>query len=582
MRLRATVAATLVVAAALGVSALVLVLALRGSLHDSAGAEAVRRAEAAVQVATTMAPGTAHPATPAYPHLVSSITLVDPDVRVVAGAEAAPTPATAERDGFVTATLPLPAGTAWQPALAVEARSSLAPSYDALATLNKLLLPGIPGLLAVVAAMTWHTVGRALAPVAAIRAKVAEITASDLHRRVPVPAARDEIAELALTVNATLDRLERAVGRHKRFVADAAHELRSPIATLRTRLELGATGPDRDLAREALVDVERLQSLTADLLLLARLDAAEPIPRAEVDLGQLAAEEALRARPRQDVRVRLDIAPDVVVHGSHGHLARLVVNLVDNAVRHAASTVTVRVAAEDGRAVLDVRDDGPGIPAEHRESVFCRFTRLDEARARDAGGSGLGLAIARDIATLHDGTLEVAGTPDDGPGALLRAAFPLPMFHVDPDRLLQPGRAAELPGEPGEQVGDPGPGAGMEAEEEAVGERHAPAHPAGDVVDPVHQPGAVGVREKPVLPAVPPAALRGQQVAHPVHLHGEPVAGPGEPVALHRPGGHAGQRAVRDQPAAAYVEHDPGDPLDRGLDDPGDLDERCAHRGVTS
>jgi signal transduction histidine kinase len=201
-------------------------------------------------------------------------------------------------------------------------------------------------------------------------------------------------------MNATLDRLEANVERHKRFVADAAHELRSPIATLRTRLELG-TRQAPALVGEALADVARLQDLATDLLLLARLDAGEPVRLEEVDLGQLAAEAALRP---SRVKIVLDVRPDVVLPGSRRHLARMITNLVDNAARHASSTVTIRVTPEG----LDVIDDGPGIPEEHRESVFDRFARLDEARARDTGGSGLGLAIARDIATAHGASLVVA------------------------------------------------------------------------------------------------------------------------------------------------------------------------------
>ncbi|MCG5219657.1 ATP-binding protein [Streptosporangium soli] len=474
VRLRATIAATMVVAVALGVTALVLFTALQGSLQSSLSADAVRRAEAAVPAAVRASPVTdpdevrSSPATPARtelgttpttpapaptklgtspttptttkqdttpttkldttvatPALVEvcvspeqTVTIVDPDVRVLATTAVPASPAVwAADESYALASVPIATDDG---EVLVQARASLGPAHDALATLNQVLLPGIPVLLLIVAGTTWFTVGRALAPVSAIRAKVADITARDLHQRVPVPGSKDEIAALARTVNATLDRLESAVGRHKRFVADAAHELRSPIATLRTRLEL-AGPPEGSVTGEALVDVLRLQSLSSDLLLLARLDAAEPIGADDVDLGQVAAEEALRVRPRPDVRVRLDIAPDVVIRGSRGHLARLVVNLVDNAVRHAASIVLVRVTAGD-QATLEVSDDGPGIPAEHREAVFDRFTRLDEARARDAGGSGLGLAIARDITACHDGTLTVTG---HSPGACLRARFPL-------------------------------------------------------------------------------------------------------------------------------------------------------------
>ena len=295
-----------------------------------------------------------------------------------------------------------------------------APARAAMATLTRLLVPGVPVLLGLVALFTWLAVGRALRPVSAIRAKVADITANDLHERVPEPGTRDEIAALARTVNATLDRLRTAVDAHRQFVADAAHELRSPMAVLRTRLEL-ARPAERRLAADALDDVARLQSLTADLLLLARLDANEPVRARELDLAQLVAEEATRRRPRTDVEVTLDLTPDLLVDGSAAHLRRLVANLVDNAVRHAARSVHVALTRDGaGRGLLDVTDDGPGIPPEHHATVFDRFTRLDHARTRDTGGSGLGLPIARDIAAAHRATLVVVPAPK---GAHLRATF---------------------------------------------------------------------------------------------------------------------------------------------------------------
>ncbi|GAA3719480.1 hypothetical protein GCM10022224_101700 [Nonomuraea antimicrobica] len=486
VRVRATAAATLVVALALGVSALVLVAVLRGALVDSADAEATRKATAAVPYAETLdivsarrvdgasaplppAPttgsgsatakptepttgsdsATAKPAKPttgsndgkAPPPLLLDNVRVEP-VAPITGSDdvtvSGPATATVGKEGVVRlndgteawiadqdimvtkkvtaakewaqpdeyAVAGVEVSTAAGPAVLLS-RVSLAGADQALQTLYSALLPGVPALLVVVAGMTWFSVGRALGPVAAIRAKVADITARDLNQRVPVPKSKDEIAALATTVNGTLDRLETAVERHKRFVADAAHELRSPIATLRARLELAAPS---ELTKEALADVERLQSLAADLLMLAKLDAGEPLRAAELDLGQVAAEASLRARRRPEVRVELDIEPDVVMKGSNAHLDRLITNLADNAVRHAASSVRVRVAAEAGVALLEVRDDGPGIPLDQREAVFDRFTRLDEARARDAGGAGLGLPIARDIAHLHEGSLVYAGS----------------------------------------------------------------------------------------------------------------------------------------------------------------------------
>ena len=425
MRLQATVIATTAVALALALTAGVLVWVLRDSLQAAADDDARRKATAVVHAVESIegsaplpdpADGVAGPG-------VAGPGVAGPDV--VVGLE----PGAGWEVGFSTATAS--AGTG-QSAVLVTARSPLAPLRAALDALRFPALIGLPAVLLLVAALTWFLIGRALAPVTAIRQKFTEITASDLHQRVPVPPARDEVARLAVAMNATLDRLEAAVLQHRRFVADAAHELRSPIATLRTRLELGrATAPE--LAGEALVDVGRVQSLAGDLLLLARLDAGEP-PRTEnVDLGQAAAEAAAEAAMRSDrpgVQLDLDIAPDVVVAGVRGQLGRLVGNLTDNALRHATSAVLVRVTPD---AVVEVRDDGPGIPLERRDAVFDRFTRLDEARTRDAGGSGLGLAIARDIARAHGGTLVVAsdrprGDPSVTPGACLRLTLqPVPM-----------------------------------------------------------------------------------------------------------------------------------------------------------
>ncbi len=411
VRLRATLAATAIVAAALGVASAVLVGVLADSLQDSAAAEAERRAAVTAELLAAQPP----PGAVVGPRWVGTVA---PDVLVQPAepSPGVPAPTWTASEPFAVAIRPVLTA---EGKVLVQARASLHPAAAALETLRAVLLPGVPALLLLVAGLTWLAVGRALAPVSAIRRELADITATDLHRRVPMPRSHDEVALLAETTNRTLDRLEQAVGRHRRFVADAAHELRSPLAVLRTRLEIALPQP---LAAEALADVERIQRLATDLLLLARLDADEPPEHVEVDLGQVAAEEATRARPCTDVRVTLRIGAGIVVRGSADQLRRLVANLVDNAVRHAAGTVVVRLQQQDGEAVLEVEDDGPGIPGEHHEAVFDRFTRLDEARAHDAGGSGLGLAIARDIAVHHGGALAVAGGP---PGALLRARLPI-------------------------------------------------------------------------------------------------------------------------------------------------------------
>ncbi|RLU82308.1 two-component sensor histidine kinase [Streptomyces griseocarneus] len=291
------------------------------------------------------------------------------------------------------------------------------------------LLAGAPPLIALAALIAWAVTGLALRPVTRIRTELAAVTPSGLDRRVPEPAGGDEVALLARTVNATLDRLEQAVGRQRQFVADASHELRNPVAAVRSRLEVALAapgGPTEASVREALAETARLQRVAADLLLLARLDARTPSAGGEpVDLALLAAEEAAR-RPATGAQLTVRADAPVPMRGRAGQLERLLANLVDNALRHAAGRVTVgaHLAAGGTEAVLEVADDGPGIPRERREQVFERFVRLDAARDRESGGSGLGLAIAREIALAHGGSL-VAGEAEAG-GALLVARFPLP------------------------------------------------------------------------------------------------------------------------------------------------------------
>ncbi|MFC9914902.1 sensor histidine kinase [Streptomyces sp. NPDC127197] len=292
----------------------------------------------------------------------------------------------------------------------VYAGAPLAAEQNAVDTALTAMLIGFPLLLGVVAGVTWLVTRRALRPVEGIRREMAEITASeDLSRRVPEPDTHDEVARLASTTNETLAALETSVERQRRFVADASHELRSPIASLRTQLEVAAAHPELLDLDGAVADTVRLQRLAADLLLLARLDAGErPISDARVDLAALAREEAAG---RKNVTVR---AGSLEVAGSRGQLGRVLANLLDNAQRHARSAVTVVVRREGDRAVLQVADDGDGVPAADRERIFERFVRLDAARSRDEGGAGLGLAIARDVATRHGGTLTVQDAPAGG------------------------------------------------------------------------------------------------------------------------------------------------------------------------
>jgi signal transduction histidine kinase len=431
VRLRTTLTATAAVAVALALASVVLFAALNSSLEQSTREMAVQDAQQQAALVVGYRSGAPTYGTSVGGCATGSSTVTGPGTGEVTDSDAAtgppavsclpPSGALDEEKGTVTVTQVVDTGSG---PVTVTGTASTEPTRAALSTLKGVLVPGVPALLALVALFTWLAVGRTLRPVTAIRTKVADITAHDLHARVPEPGGRDEIALLARTVNATLDRLQTAVEAHRQFVADAAHELRSPIANLRTRQEL-AGPPEKQLAADALDDVERLQTLTSDLLLLARLDAREPVRAVEVDLAQVVAEEAARIRPRPEIEVTLHLTADILIDGSPDRLRRLVANLVDNAVRHATTTVAVDLTRAAGQAHLDVTDDGPGIAPEHHTAVFDRFTRLDHVRTRDTGGSGLGLPIARDIATAHRATLVVLERAPGAQGAHFRAAFPL-------------------------------------------------------------------------------------------------------------------------------------------------------------
>jgi signal transduction histidine kinase len=284
--------------------------------------------------------------------------------------------------------------------------------------LRRSLLVAVPLSTLVLAALVWWLVGRVLRPVETIRAEVDRITASDLRRRVPEPPTTDEIARLAHTMNAMLGRLADASEEQRRFVADAAHELRSPLARIRAQLEVDAAHPataDPDATRASvLAEAARLQRLVDDLLLLASGDAGalDPVRAGPVDLDDVVERLAAERRTGGTGIDTRGVRP-VQVLGDEAQLGRAIANLLDNAVRHARSTVTVSLEERAGKAALTVVDDGPGIPAEQRDRVFERFIRLDDARSAD-GGAGLGLAIARDIARRHGGGLVIDGSALSG------------------------------------------------------------------------------------------------------------------------------------------------------------------------
>lgn len=310
-----------------------------------------------------------------------------------------------------------------QQKVVIVAGASLAARQSAVGTATDVMLAGLPLLLLVVGGVTWLVTRRALTPVEDIRREMAAITTSgDLSRRVPQPVSSDEVARLARTTNETLTALEAAVDRQRRFVADASHELRNPIASLRTQLEVASAHPHLLDVPGVVEDAVRLQRLAADLLLLARLDAGEQPEAVPVALEALAREE-LAQRVGDRLPVAFETAGGATeVLGSRRQLTRVLGNLVDNAQRHARTRVTVRAArdAARGEVVLAVRDDGPGVPEADRQRIFERFIRLDEARSSDDGGAGLGLAIARDLAERHGGQLTAGAAPEGGASFELR------------------------------------------------------------------------------------------------------------------------------------------------------------------
>ena len=441
MRARATLAASAVVAFALTAASLAILALLHTDLRDSAAqggrlkAEAVARLAAGGQLTSPIQLGdgtdfvqvvNAHgKVVAASQNIVGS-----PAVKVARSTAKGTAPADKDlkplglelHQQVTTIIADTPDGE-----VVIRAGVSLGAADAAESVTALTLAVGCPLLLLTVTLVTWRVCGRALRPVEAIRTEVSSIGEQDLHRRVPIPNGDDEIARLATTMNAMLDRLDTAGRRQRQFIADASHELRSPIAVLRTQLEVALAHPDPEVRSElvegALQDTDRLQDLATDLLFLARLDsgAAEP-PMDPVDLVELV-RTTVRKRGAERCAVTLDLPAELLVPGNFLWLTRLLTNLLDNAQRHARHTISVRAYTDADRreAVLEVRNDGPAIAPSDRGRIFERFARLDDARSRDHGGAGLGLPIALDIARHHGGTLTVTGA-QDGPAFEARLA----------------------------------------------------------------------------------------------------------------------------------------------------------------
>ncbi|PXW96291.1 sensor histidine kinase [Mycolicibacterium moriokaense] len=426
VRAGTTAVATVFVAIALVAGAMVLLTVLRGTLidevKDSAGAQAL-------EVAGQLDSGQP-PILEVAPSDEQLIQVLGPDGSVLASSrnvtgEAAVarlrpgesaqvlTPLDNEAFMAVAEGAQTPAG----PRTVLVARALIG-VFETTALVTQLLIIGLPLLLLVVAVTTWFTVGRALAPVEAIRREVDEISAAQLHRRVPQPDADDEIGRMAATMNRMLARLEDARNSQRRFVSDASHELRSPITTIRQHAEVALAHPDgtttEELAEVVLAEELRIQRLVEDLVLLAQSDEHVPPPRAPVDLDDLVFEEASRLRATTSLRVDTSAVGAARVHGNADALRRVLRNLGENAARHATSRIDITLADRGSDVLLTVGDDGPGIPETERERVLQRFVRLDESRSRDDGGSGLGLAIVDEIVRAHRGSVAISRSPLGG------------------------------------------------------------------------------------------------------------------------------------------------------------------------
>lgn len=253
-------------------------------------------------------------------------------------------------------------------------------------------------------------VGRSLRPVDAMRRELDRITKTDLERRVPVPDSGDELTLLGESMNATLDRLGAAVSANERFVADAAHELRSPITGVKAALEVERAKQPNSLLDDSVAELDRAARLVDDLLVLARRQSGTT-QHADVDLDDLARAAVANLRTRRpDLQIDANLGP-CRVRGSADDLQRVITNLLDNAARYGNGRIQITTTPSEGaahEASLRVADNGPGIDLGSRVAIFERFTRIDESRARATGGSGLGLAIAKELVGDHGGTIVVS------------------------------------------------------------------------------------------------------------------------------------------------------------------------------
>lgn len=429
VRVRSAAAAMLVVALALAAASIAVLAVVRGSVLDSARATALGRAQDVIAELQADGQVTTGLNLDAGPGRATTVTLLDTGTVVAQTSKAGrSTDAVLDQPGRplrwvawsspahsnVSITLPV-AGVQGVDTVRVVQDAHV--GLETVSDVAQALAIAVPLLVLLVGATTFVLAGRALSPVEAIRARSAQISDADLDARIAVPPTGDEIERLARTLNEMLERLHESHQAQAQFVADASHELRTPLAAMRAELDVTArSGAQADwpAAASRLAKINMLmQTMVDDLLALARTNSAEVDRSLEVDLDDVVESIGYAAAKTCGMDVEVLTSP-ARVNGNAAELSRACQNLLDNATRWATSRVRLSLVAERDRVVLDVDDDGPGVPGARREQVFERFVRLDEARSRQAGGAGLGLAITRTIAAAHGGTITCLSSPLGG------------------------------------------------------------------------------------------------------------------------------------------------------------------------
>jgi heavy metal sensor kinase len=344
-----------------------------------------------------------------------------------------------DRQGVFERTVSLPSGSLLISAVAsgrfiVEVGVSTARTEETLRQVLLLLAVGLPIGVLIAVSGGFVLVRRALEPVSRIAHKAEDISQHNLSERLPVVHSGDELERLSISLNHMIARLEDAVQSSKRFVADASHELRTPLTVLRGELESLAQDAQlkvhtRESIGSLLEEVDRLAEIVESLLALSKLDAGEASSeRVRFDLGELVtltAEQMSLLAEDKSIRVECNAAPDVIVEGDRSRMKQVVVNLLDNAIKYTPNggNVLLKISCDGDNAILEVADNGIGIPTEALPHMFERFFRVDDSRSRNQGGAGLGLSIVKSICVAQGAEVDVTSRP--GGGSCFRVRQPL-------------------------------------------------------------------------------------------------------------------------------------------------------------